>query len=223
MHIPHGYLSPEISVGGYIAALAVCAAAVRRANRHLTEKEIPLLGVTAAFVFAAQMLNFKIPWGTSGHFLGALMLGVLFGPLLSSLIMAVVLAVQCLAFADGGFDALGANILNMGVVAGTGCYYLFAFLKRVLPKTRAGFSTSVAIAAWLSIVLSSALCAVELSLSGVFALRVALPMMVGVHSLIGLGEAAVSVAVINLLAEGRPDLVPGWSPGGSAAVVAERG
>lgn len=221
MHIPHGYLNTEVAVGGYVIAAGVCAAAVWKANRDLSEKQIPLLGVMAAFVFAAQMLNFPIPGGTSGHFLGALMLAVLLGPLTSCLVMTVVLTIQCFVFTDGGFDALGANILNMGVVAGIGCYYLFALLRRVLPGTKAGYSASAAIAAWFSIVTSAALCALELSLSGVFALRVALPLMVGVHSLIGLGEAAITVAVLTVLMEARPDLVPGWLPSGKAAVATE--
>jgi len=220
MHIPHGCLTPQIAIGGYVVAVAACAAAVRRANRNLSERQVPLLGVMAAFVFAAQMLNFNIPGGTSGHFLGALMLTVLLGPLTGCLVMAVVLTVQCLAFADGGLDALGANILNMGVAAGTGCYYVYALLKKALPKTRAGFSASLAVAAWLSIVISAAMCAVELWLSG-FPLRVALPMMVGIHALIGLGEAAITVAVTTVLLEARPDLAPGWPVSRKAAVAAE--
>jgi len=207
MHIPHGFLRAEIAVATYVVAAAACAAAVRQANRTLSEKDIPLLSVVGAFVFAAQMLNFKIPGGTSGHFLGALMMAVLLGPLTSCLVMAVVLTIQCLGFADGGLDALGANILNMGVVAGALCYYFFALLKKLLPRTRAGFSASLAISAWFSVVASSAMCAVELWLSGTFAFGVALPLMVGIHSLIGLGEAAITVAVMAVLLEARPELV----------------
>jgi len=213
MHIPHGLLTPEIAAGAYVMTAAACGAAIRQANRALSERQIPLLGVISAFVFAAQMLNFPIPvlGGTSGHFLGALMVAVLLGPLTSCLVMAVVLTIQCLGFADGGLDALGANILNMGVVAGAGCYYVFVLLRKVLPRTKTGFSASLGIAAWFSVVAASALCAVELWLSGKFALRVALPLMVGVHTLIGLGEAAITVAVITVLAQARPDLVETWA------------
>ncbi len=220
MHIPHGYLSPEVAIGGYVVSVGVCAVAVWKANRDLSERQVPLLGVMAAFVFAAQMLNFPIPGGTSGHFLGALMLAVLLGPLTSCLVMAVVLTIQCLAFADGGLDALGANILNMGVVAGMGCYYVLLLLKKILPKTRAGYSASVAIASWVSIVGSAAFCAAELSLSG-FPLGVTLPLMVSIHSLIGLGEAAITVAVLTVLMEARPDLAPGWLVSGRTAVATE--
>lgn len=221
MHIPHGYLSLEVAVGTYAAAIGVCAAAVWKANRDLSDRQIPLLGVMAAFVFAAQMLNFPIPGGTSGHFLGALMLAVLLGPLIACLVMAVVLAVQCFGFADGGLDALGANIVNMGAVAGAGCYYVYVFLKRFLPKTKAGFLASAAIAAWFSIVLSSACCAVELGLSGKLPLGVALPLMVGIHSVIGLGEAAVTVGVLTVLMEARPDLIRDRLPTRTPAWVAE--
>jgi cobalt/nickel transport system permease protein len=221
VHIPHGYLSPEIAIGAYVVAAGVCAAAVWKANRDLNETQIPLLGVMAAFVFAAQMLNFPIPGGTSGHFLGALMLAVLLGPLIACLVMAVVLVVQCLGFADGGLDALGANVLNMGIVAGTVCYSVYALLRKLLPKSRAGFSASVALAAWFSIVCSSAFCAVELWLSGKVALGPALLLMVGIHSVIGLGEAAISVAVLTVLMEARPDLVRGWLPSRKAAVASE--
>lgn len=201
-----------MALGGYAIAAAACAAAIRKANRDLGERQIPLLGVMAAFVFAAQMLNFPIPvlGGTSGHFLGALMLAVLLGPLTSCLVMSVVLTIQCLGFADGGLDALGANILNMGVVAGSASYFVFVFFRKLLPNSRMGFSVSLAIAAWFSVVSSSAFCAIELWLSGRFALALALPMMVGIHALIGLGEAAVTVAVVTVLVEARPDLVPEW-------------
>ncbi len=217
MHIPHGLLTAEVAIGGYVAAVATCALAVRRTNHAMSENQIPLLGVMGAFVFAAQMLNFSIPGGTSGHFLGALLLAVLLGPLTGCLVMAVVLTIQCLAFADGGLDALGANILNMGVVASVGCYYVFLLLKKVMPRTRAGLTASLAVAAWLSIVIPAAMCAVELWLSG-FALGVVLPAMVGIHALIGLGEAAITVAVISVLAEARPDLVP-WLPSSRKAAA----
>jgi cobalt/nickel transport system permease protein len=221
MHIPHGYLNLEVAVGTYAAAVGVCAAAVWKANRDLSDRQIPLLGVMAAFVFAAQMLNFPIPGGTSGHFLGALMLAVLLGPLTGCLVMAVVLTVQCFGFADGGLEALGANIVNMGIVAGVGCYYVYAFFKKLLPKTKAGFLASAAIAAWFSIVLSSALCAVELWLSGKLPLGVTLPLMVGIHSVIGLGEAAVTVGVLTVLMEARPDLIRDRLPTRIPAIVAE--
>lgn len=221
MHIPPGFLNVEMAVGAYAASAIVCGVAIRQSNRTLSEKQIPLLGVVAAFVFAAQMLNFPIPGGTSGHFLGALLMAVLLGPLTACLVMAVVLAIQCIGFADGGLDALGANIFNMGVVAGAGCYYVFVFLRKLFPKTRGGGMASVAVAAWFSVVASSAMCAIELSLSGTLDIRLALPMMVGIHSLIGLGEAVITVAVMVVLLEARPDLIRAAVFPTEAAVAAE--
>ena len=123
MHIPEGFVSGSINVATYAVSIVACGLAVSRANKTVGERQIPLLGVTAAFIFAAQMLQFPVAGGTSGHFLGALLAAVLLGPLNACLIMALVLAIQCLAFADGGLTALGTNIFNMGIIGGSGCYY----------------------------------------------------------------------------------------------------
>ena len=213
MHIPDGFVSGPINVATYAVSIAACGLAVSRANKTVGERQIPLLGVTAAFIFAAQMLNFPIAGGTSGHFLGALLAAVLLGPLNACLIMALVLAIQCLAFADGGLTALGTNIFNMGIIGGIVCYYLFQGLKSVLPKTRGAFLTAVAIAAWSSVVLASAICALELAVSGTSPLAVALPAMTAVHALIGLGEAIITTVVISIVLAARSDLVTTWRPG----------
>ena len=211
MHIPDGFVSGPINAATYAASAAVCGLAVMRANKTLGERQIPLLGVTAAFVFAAQMLNFPIAGGTSGHFLGAVLAAVLLGPFNAFLIMALVLAIQCLVFADGGLTALGTNIFNMGIIGGIICYWLFLGLKFVLPKTRGGFLAAVAIAAWSSVVIASGVCALELAVSGTSPLKVALPAMVGVHALIGFGEAIITTVVISIVLASRPDLVASWN------------
>ena len=117
MHIPDGFLSPEVAAGTAVLATGAVAVGLRRAGSRLDDRVVPLLGVTGAFVFAAQMLNFPVAGGTSGHFLGAALATVLLGPWLACLVLAVVLATQSFVFADGGVSALGANVLNMGVVA----------------------------------------------------------------------------------------------------------
>ena len=220
MHIPDGLVSGPINIATYVASAAVCGLAVVRANRTIGERQIPLLGVTAAFVFAAQMLNFPIAGGTSGHFLGAVLAAVLLGPLNACLIMALVLAIQCLFFGDGGLTALGTNIFNMGIVGGIVCYWLFRTLKFVLPKTRGYFLAAVAIASWSSVVLGSAVCALELAFSGTSPLKIALPAMVGIHTLIGLGEAVITVVVVSVVLASRPDLVTAWSLGKNQPKVA---
>ena len=210
MHIPDGFVNIPLSAAAYAASGGLTAAALRHAGRDLGEKQVPFLGVTAAFVFAAQMLNFPVAGGTSGHFLGAMLAAVLLGPLNAFLVLAVVLTIQCLGFADGGLTALGVNIFNMGFIGGVVSYGFFAALRAVLPKTRGAFLAAVGVAAWLSVTLAAAACAVELAASGTVPLRLALPAMAGVHAIIGVGEALITVAVVSMVLQSRPDLVASW-------------
>ena len=207
MHIPDGFVDiPTVAVAGAISLGAV-AFSVKKATRELNERTVPLLGVTAAFVFAAQMLNFPVAGGTSGHFLGAMLVAALLGPYAAVIVLTVVLAVQALVMADGGITALGANVLNMGVVGGMGAYLLFLGLKRLLPKSATGYFFSVAIASWFSVVLASVACSFELAISGTVPLSVALPAMTSVHMTIGIGEALITSAVVAAVLASRPDLV----------------
>src|SRR5512133_3836451 len=125
MHIPDGFLSTEVALACAVPAAVCVGVGLRRANVALDERRVPLLGVTAAFIFAAQMLNFPVAAGTSGHFMGAALAAILLGPLNGALVLALVLTVQCLLFADGGLSALGTNIVNMGVIGGMGGYGVF--------------------------------------------------------------------------------------------------
>ena len=210
MHIPDGFLSNGINAATFAISAGVCAYGVRRVNRNFGEKEVPLMGVTAAFIFAAQMLNFPIAGGTSGHFLGAVFSSVLMGPWASLLIMTIVLIVQCLGFADGGLTALGSNIFNMGVVGALGGYGIFFILYHLFGKNRNGFFFALAISSWLSIVMGASAAAIELAISGTSPLKVALPAMAGVHALIGLGEAIITTTAVSLILRTRPDLVQSY-------------
>jgi cobalt/nickel transport system permease protein len=224
MHIPDGFLRADVNAAAYVVSAGVCALAVAKANRTLSEKQVPLLGMTAAFIFAAQMLNFPVAGGTSGHFLGATLAAVLLGPLNACLVMALVLMIQCLAFTDGGLTALGANVLNMGIVAGLGGWLVFSALRFVLPRRRWGFLAAAAAASWIGVVAAAALCAGELAWSG-FPLAVAMPAMVGVHALIGCGEALITATVLSIVLGVRPDLVAAWDPAiapSAAALEAQR-
>ncbi len=210
MHIPDGFVSTTINATMIVVSAAACGWAARKSRQSLEDRQVPLLGVTAAFIFAAQMLNFPIAAGTSGHFLGATLAFVLLGPWNACLIMAVVLIIQCLGFADGGLSALGTNIFNMGVIGGIGCYYVFRAFQKLLPRTRAGFMTAVALSAWISVVLASGFCALELGFSGTSPLRVVLPAMLGVHAVIGIGEGLITTAVISVVISARRDLVSAY-------------
>lgn len=221
MHIPDGFVNGTINTATLAVSVAVCAVAVARVNRELEEKHVPLLGVTAAFVFAAQMLNFPVAAGTSGHFLGALLCAVILGPLSGFLVMALVLVIQCLLFADGGITAIGTNIFNMGIIGGIGAYYLFLFIKAFLPKTREGFLLASGAAAWASVVIASSFCAFELAFSGSSPLKIALPAMAGVHAIIGVGEAIITTLVLSTVLASRPDLIRAWNGNSGKTVLEE--
>lgn len=207
MHLPDGFINAPVAIGTGVASLGVVTYSLRRQARELGERTVPLLGVTAAFIFAAQMLNFPVAGGTSGHFLGAVLAAVLLGPWASVVVLAVVLVSQAFGMADGGITALGANVFNMAVVGGVGGYLLFALIKRLLPRRPGSYFLALAIASWASVVAASAACAVELALSGTVPLAVALPAMSSVHMIIGLGEALITCTVVAAVLVSRPDLV----------------
>ncbi len=207
MHAPDGFLSLPIAAAMWGITVVVLAIAVRRTNRTLDERAVPLLGVTAAFIFAAQMFNFQVVGGTSGHLLGGVLAAVLLGPWAGTLVMACVIAVQALVFQDGGLVVMGANIFNMGVVGTLGGFYLYRALAGVLGGEGRARLPAAGIAAWLSVVAGSSLMAIELSASGTTALGIALPAMVGVHVLIGIGEALITMAALGFIAVTRADLL----------------
>jgi cobalt/nickel transport system permease protein len=207
MHIPDGFLSPEVAAVCAVPAIAAVGYGLRRASRELDERRVPLLGVTAAFVFAAQMLNFPVAGGTSGHFLGAALAAILLGPWLAGLVLAVVLVVQSFVFADGGVTALGANVLNMGVIGALVVGGLMVGARRVLPKRRRVFLAVSAVGAWLAVMAGATATALELVISGTVPLGTVLPAMLGVHALIGVGEAVITVAAVSAVMSTRPDVV----------------
>jgi cobalt/nickel transport system permease protein len=215
MHIPDGFLDlPTAATTAAVSAVAVglCLRAVRR---RLTPRQVPLMGLTATFVFAAQMLNFPVAGGTSGHLVGACLAAVLVGPWAALLVMTAVLVVQCLVFADGGILALGANVLNMAVIGSLVGGGLVGLLSRVFRGLR-GRVVAAAFASWFAVVLAAAACAVELAASGAVPLRVVLPAMAAVHMVIGVGEAVITALVLVAIAAIRPELVTEGASGGRA-------
>jgi cobalt/nickel transport system permease protein len=219
MHVPDGFLSNEVAVAAAIPAIAAVGYGLRRAEVDLDDRRVPLLGVTAAFVFAAQMLNFPVAGGTSGHFLGAALAAILLGPWLAGLVLAVVLLVQAFVFADGGITALGANVFNMGVIGGIVVGGLMLAARKALPNTRGALLSVAAGGAWLAVVAGAAACAVELAVSGTVPLATVLPAMLGVHVVIGLGEAMITVAAVSAVLVTRPDLIAGPVPEPTSPVL----
>jgi cobalt/nickel transport system permease protein len=210
VHIPDGFIDGPTSLAAAGVAAAGLGVSVRKAADALDDRRAPLAGLVAAFVFAVQMLNFPVASGTSGHLLGAVLAAVLVGPWAAVICIAVVLLVQAL-FADGGLTALGLNVLNMGLVAGLGGYALFLLARRLLPRTRSGVVASSAIAAGLSVVLAAVAFVVEYAIGGTvdLSLGAVLGAMVGVHVLIGIGEAVITAMTVSAVLAVRPDLVHG--------------
>ncbi len=202
MHIPDGFLTPQVFGPFWAIAAGGLAYALNKTKQILKERAVPLMGVSAAFIFAAQMLNFPIVGGTSGHLLGGVLAAVLLGPYAGAVVLSLVLIVQCLIFQDGGLTALGANIFNMAFLGAMGGYFIYRFARK-----RLRFIISVGIASWLSVVIASLACAIELAISGASPLRIVLPVMVGIHMLIGIGEAVITCLVIGFVLRIRPDLI----------------
>jgi len=207
MHIPDGFLSASVAAATGVIAVAAIAVAVKETNKRMGEKQVPMMGVLAAFIFAAQMLNFPVAGGTSGHFVGAALAAILLGPWATVLILSSVLVVQSLVFQDGGLLALGANITNMGLIAAFSSYYIYKGIDILFKNSKGGTLAGAGVGAWFSVVLASLACAAELSLSGTSPWVIAIPAMGGVHMLIGVGEGLITVAVLSLIMATRADLL----------------
>ena len=205
MHIPDGFLEPKVWVSLTALSAGAIALASKKVSKNLDEKKVPLMGVLAAFVFAAQMVNFPIGGGTSGHLMGGVLIATIVGPFGALLMMSTILILQALLFQDGGITALGANIFNMGII-GAGLGYL---LFRGLNMITGNFNFSVFTASWFSVVTAAGIAAAELSLSGVIPIAVSLPAMAVVHAVIGIGEGAVTVAALGLIGQVNKEAVYG--------------
>ena len=213
LHIPDGFLNLVISLIFWALTVAAVAMAISKTNKALGEKQVPLMGIMAAFIFAAQMLNFPVAGGTSGHFLGGALAAIVLGPWGAILVMTAVIGLQALLFQDGGLLAMGANIFNMGVLT---AMIGFGLYRSVLNANKTTRLAVAGIAAWLSTMASALLTALQLWLSGTSLLQVVIPAMLGVHALIGIGEAIITVAALSFILQARPDLLDSQS-------VAEKG
>jgi cobalt/nickel transport system permease protein len=188
-------------------AVAAIGYALRQTRGQLGSKQIPLMGVLAAFIFAAQAINFPVAGGTSGHLLGGTLAAIIMGPWAAVLIMTSVIAVQALVFQDGGLLALGFNIVNMGIITAFTGHLMYQWMRKVLGEGRNSVLTAGAVGAWASVVLGALATAIELAVSGSSPLGIALPTMAGVHALIGIGEALITVGALGFIYATRRDLL----------------
>lgn len=203
MHIPDGFLSAPVWMAMAVLSGVLILYALSKVKGKLGDRSIPLMGMLAAFIFAAQMLNVPVAGGTSGHMLGGVLAAVLLGPFTASIVMTAVFIVQAIFFQDGGITTLGANIFNMGLIGTMLGYYIYKVLHLAMKQS----TTSAAVAAWLTVVLAASACAIELAVSGTSPLQIVLPAMAGVHAVIGLVEAGLTVAVLAYVGRSRPDLL----------------
>lgn len=210
MHVPDGFIDAPISALAFLLALGILVVALVKARTELDDRTSPLAGLTAVFIFAAQMLNFPVAAGTSGHLLGGALAAILVGPWVAMLVVTVVLTVQALLFADGGLTALGINILNMAVVTAVVGWLVFRVGVRFV-QTPKGAALIAGVAAFLSVPAAAMAFTLEYALGGTapVSLTAVAAAMGGVHLLIGIGEGVITGLVVAAVLASRPDVVAG--------------
>lgn len=226
MHIPDGFLSVLVSVVLWALSIVGIGYALRRVNRELGERQVPVMGVLAAAIFAGQMLNFAVAGGTSGHLMGAALATIVLGPSAAVLVMTSVVGIQAVVFQDGGLLALGANIFNMGIVGVAVSYFAYraswAVLRRAGQEKPWTAPVSGFIAGWLSIFVAALAAGLQLALSGSSPANVAMPAMGGIHALIGIGEGLITAGALAFILSARRDLLESGTraQGGNRAIFA---
>jgi len=211
MHVPDGFFNAATSVGAGVVSAGTIGASLKKASTELTDRLAPLAGLVAAFIFALQMLNFPVASGTSGHLLGGTLAAVLVGPWIGSLCVAIVLLVQGLLFADGGLTAYGINVLLIATIPAFVGYAIFRALRAALPPTKSSIVAASGVAALISVPVAASVFALLFRIGGEVDLSFGsvLAAMMGVHVLVGIGEALITAAVISAVVATRPDLIYG--------------
>lgn len=207
MHIPDGFLSVLVSVVFWALSILAIGYSLRRLGKDMDERQVPMMGVLAAAIFAGQMLNFAVAGGTSGHLLGATLATVLLGPWAAVLVMTCVVGIQALVFQDGGLLAMGANIFNMSVIGVFVAYTVYQTVQKLARGKSWGIFVGGFAAAWLSIVIAALAAALQLAISGTSPANIAVPAMAGIHAIIGIGEGLITLGALAFISATRPDLV----------------
>jgi cobalt/nickel transport system permease protein len=211
MHIPDAYIDPATAAVMFAVSIAFLAWSWRKVKAEYPQSFVALLAISSAFVFAAQMINFPIVMGTSGHLVGGTFLAILLGPYAAMLSMTIVLLMQAFFFADGGLIAFGANVFNMAII-GALSFFIVKLLTKKSNKPRR-FASSVFVASWASVVVASVVCGVEIGFSEAFAgvggAAVTVPAMFLWHCLIGLGEGAITTTLVLSLQRLQPTIMGG--------------
>jgi cobalt/nickel transport system permease protein len=206
MHIPDGFLDMKTIAATAAMSVVGVGVAIRQIKKEHSQEKIVQMGLLAAFIFAAQMVNFPVLAGTSGHLLGTALVVNLLGWAPAVLVMTSVLVIQSLLFADGGVLALGANVFNMAIGASLVAYVLVQSTRSIV-RNKTGFFLGAALAAWGSLVAAAFFCSIELSISGMSPLWVVLPAMTGVHAVMGIGEMLITLVILATLYKSKDVLV----------------
>ncbi|MGQ9587042.1 MAG: energy-coupling factor ABC transporter permease [Thermoplasmata archaeon] len=221
MHIPDGLMDPLVAGVGWVEFATVAAVALYMSGRKVREKDLPRIAVLCAGIFVAQMLNFPIGGGTTGHLIGGALFAILVGPVIAIIGMTIILLIQALMFGDGGLTAFGLNAVNMAVIAPLMGWGVYTMLKPLLSRGGApagktfvsGEAIAIGVGAWASVFVASAACAAELAVSyaisgGAYgiAAAVSVPAMLGYHAVIGVGEAIITVGVAAYVLRIAPEM-----------------
>ena len=207
LHAPDGFFSLPLAVVGYVVSALVIAFAIRRTGRELNERMVPMMGVMAAFIFAAQMINFPVAGGTSGHLIGGALAAIILGPWAAIIVMTAVVGLQALLFQDGGLVVLGINLFNMSIVSVLAGYGAYALARKFGSSSRPMLFVGGFAGAWISVMMAAVFTAYALAWSGTSPLSLALPALAGVHALIGIGEGLITVFALSFIRAARPELL----------------
>lgn len=205
LHAPDGFFSLAVSSASWGVAAIVIVAALKITGARLNERMVPALGVFAAFIFAAQMFNFPVAGGTSGHLIGAALAAIVLGPWAAIIVMSAVVSLQALMFQDGGLVVMGVNLINMAILPTFVAYLIFTVGKR-LATSQTSMLILAGVAAWLSVEAGAVGAALQLSISGTSPLSVSAPAMIGVHALIGIGEALITAGALAVVFNSKREL-----------------
>jgi cobalt/nickel transport system permease protein len=211
VHIRDGFIDPSIALITFVAAIILLVISWKKAKATYTQSFAAILAISSAFVFAAQMINFPIAMGTSGHLVGGTFLGMLLGPFAAMISMSIVVIMQAFFFADGGISTLGANIFNMAITCGLS-FLLIRLLTRKT-KSTGDFASKVFVASWISVMIGALAAAIEVGLSSVSAsiggIWAVVPALLGFYAVAGLIEGAISSALLTSLQRWQPAVMVG--------------
>jgi cobalt/nickel transport system permease protein len=210
MHIPDGFLTPSVIATTYIFSGTTLALIWKKVRKQFYQQSIPKVAILAAFIFITQMINIPISGGTSGHLLGGFLAALLVGPYAAIFILSLILIIQMLIFQDGGLTALAANILNIGIAGISGSYLIYTIILRSFNtyfNKKSQKLLVIFLCAWLSVEIGAVFCGIELSLSDLADWKITVSLMAGIHALIGILEAIMTILIFQAIYQIRPDLI----------------